>query len=358
MHALKEPAEVRDDLPLFENEHAWTGPAIARRSDWIHEFSAEEVAEIDAAVAPLDAAGTDIRTITRSMFPLPRLERVLQAVKHEVLHGRGFHLFRGVPVQRYTDRQSAIAYWGLGQHFGEALSQNGKGHLLGHVANLGLDYADPEVRGYQTSARLPYHCDLADVVALLCLRTPKAGGLSSIVSSTTVWNELVRQRPDHARTLLGPFHYTRWGEIPAGKTAYESIPVFAPWRGDMFANYVRSAIVKAQKLPGVPPLTARQIEALDFLDSLCADPALHLDMDFRPGDVQLLSNHFILHSRTAYEDWEQTDKRRHLLRLWLACPDAPDLPPFMYERFGVTASGRPDGIRVPGVELVAPIEVV
>lgn len=357
MHALKEVAVAGDELPIFENAHAWTGPAMARRSDWIHEFSDEEIADIDAAVSRLDATGTDIRRITRSMFPLPRLQGVLQAVKQEVLRGRGFHLFRGVPVQRYTARQSAIAYWGLGQHFGEALSQNGKGHLLGHVANLGLDYADPEVRGYQTSARLPYHSDLADVVALLCLRTPKAGGLSSIVSSTTLWNELVRRRPDHARTLLEPFHYTRWGEIPAGKTAYESIPVFAAWRGEIFANYVRSAIVKAQKLPGVPQLTQRQVQALDFLDSLCADPALHLDMDFRPGDVQLLSNHFVLHSRTAYEDWEQPGQRRHLLRLWLACPGAPDLPPFMYERFGVTASGRPDGIRVPGVELVAPIEV-
>lgn len=220
-----------------------------------------------------------------------------------------------------------------------------------------MNYADPEVRGYQTDARLPYHSDLADVVALLCLRTPKAGGLSSIVSSTTVWNELVSRRPDHARTLLEPFHYTRWGEIPQGKMAFESIPVFAPWRGQMFANYVRSAIVKAQTLPGVPQLKQQQLEALDFLDMLCADPALHLDMDFRPGDLQLLSNHFILHSRTAYEDWEQTQKRRHLLRLWLSCPGGPDLPPFMYERFGVTASGRPDGIRVPGVELVCPIDV-
>jgi hypothetical protein len=358
MQALREVPTTAEALPVFDNAHAWTGPAMARRSDWIHEFSAHELAEIDEAVMRLDAAGADIRTITRSMFPLPRLGSLLEQVKHEVLRGRGFHLFRGVPVARYTARQSAIAYWGLGQHFGEALSQNGKGHLLGHVANLGLNYADPEVRGYQTSARLPYHSDLADVVALLCLRTPKSGGLSSIVSSTTVWNELVRRRPDHARTLLGPFHYTRWGEIPAGKVAYEAIPVFSIWQGEIFANYVRSAIVKAQKLPGVPQLTHRQLEALDFLDSLCADPALHLDMDFRPGDVQLLSNHFILHSRTAYEDWEDVEQRRHLLRLWLACPDAPDLPPFMYERFGITGSGRPDGIRVPGVELVAPIEVV
>ncbi|MGX0939904.1 TfdA family taurine catabolism dioxygenase TauD [Cupriavidus metallidurans] len=359
MHALKETDVVgSEDLPIFENAQSWRGPELVHRNDWIHEFSADEISEIDAAVSHLDAKGVDILTIDRSMFSLPSLSAVLTSAKHEILHGRGFQLFRGVPVERYTPRQSAIAYWGLGQHLGEALSQNGKGHVLGHVANLGLNYADPEVRGYQTNARLPYHSDLADMVGLLCLRASKSGGLSSIVSSTTLWNEMVRRRPDHARTLLEPFYYTRWGEIPEGKLAFEAIPVFAPWHGSMIANYVRSAILKAQSLPGVPPLTLRQVEAMDFLDSLCVDPELHLDMAFKPGDVQLLSNHFILHSRTAYEDWAEVEKRRHLLRLWLACPDGPALPPFMYERFGTTSSGRPDGIRVPGVELVAPVEVV
>lgn len=41
--------------------------------------------------------------------------------------------YRGVPVQRYTRQQSVIAYWGMGLYWGRALSQNKKGHLLGHV---------------------------------------------------------------------------------------------------------------------------------------------------------------------------------------------------------------------------------
>ena len=352
-------AEPRDDeLPLFANAQAWIGPDMARRRDWIHELTDGDIAEIDQAVAQVERAGLEILDVDRSAFPLPLLGKVLNAAKEATLHGRGFHLLRGIPVERYTLRQSAIAYWGLGQHLGEPVSQNGKGHVLGHVANLGLNYADPEVRGYQTSARLPYHCDLADIVALLCLRTSRRGGLSSIVSSTTVWNELVRRRPDCARTLLQPLYYTRWGEIPKGKMPYEAIPVFSPCDGKMIATYVRSAIVKAQTLAGIPQLTERQIEAMDFLDSLAADPVLHLDMEFKPGDVQILSNHFILHSRTAYEDWPALHKRRHLLRLWLACPDGPELPPFMYERYGKLACGRPDGIRVPGVALIAPLSAV
>ena len=77
--------------------------------------------------------------------------------------------------------------------------------------------------------------------------------------------------------------------------------------------------------------------------------------DQRPGDIQLVSNQFIFHSRTAYEDWPEPERRRHLLRLWLACDDGPELPESMVERLGVTASGRPNGICVPGVPFVAPL---
>ena len=38
-------------------------------------------------------------------------------------------------------------------------------------------------------------------------------------------------------------------------------------------------------------------------------------MALEPGDIQLLSNHTIVHARTAYED--DPGRKRHLLRLWL-----------------------------------------
>ncbi|CAN7768465.1 TauD/TfdA family dioxygenase [Pseudorhodoferax sp. LjRoot39] len=345
-------------LVTYTNSQFWFGPEMGRRSDWIHEFKPSEIAEIDAAVQSTERSGLEILNVKRADFVLPTVGPLLARARQESLHGKGFHLFRGIPVDRYSMRQAAIAFWGIGLHFGEPVSQNGKGHVLGHVANLGLNYTDPETRGYQTNARLPYHTDSSDIVALLCLRTAKAGGLSSMVSSTTIWNELLRRRPDLAETLMDPLYYTRWGEIPAGKKAFEPVPLFVPHNGRMLATYVRSAIMKAQAIPGVPPLTPKQVEALDFVDTLAADPELHLDMEFRPGDIQLAGNHSVFHSRTSYEDWPEQHQRRHLLRLWVACEDGPDLPLVIRQRNGETASGRPAGIRVPGVPLVAPLEAV
>lgn len=344
-------------LPTFENPQAWYGAEMAARDDWIHTFTRDEIVEIESALRHAEATGLEINDIRQQHFPLGSLRPILAEVRNEVLWGRGFMLFRGLPIERLTRRQAALAYWGLGLYLGEAVIQNGKGHTLGHVTNLGLDYADPDVRGYQTKIRLPYHTDSSDLVLLLCLQSSKSGGLSSIVSSTTLWNEMVRNRPEHARALMGLFHFTRFGEIPEGRKRYSDITPFTPVDGRMIVCYARNSITKAQALPEVPRLTAAQIAALDYLDSLSADARLHLDMEFRPGDIQVLCNHSILHSRTAYEDWPEVERRRHLLRLWLACDDGPALPSFMTENFqGTTAGGRPNGVQVPGVPPVAPHE--
>jgi hypothetical protein len=127
-------------------------------------------------------------------------------------------------------RQAAIAYWGIGAHLGEACSQNAQGHVLGHVKDLGRDYHDPLARGYQTSARLPYHTDSTDIVGLLCWRPGKAGGLSSIVSSTTVYNQMAVRRRDLAQVLLSAFHRTRWGEVAEGRSPWSEMPPAQPHR--------------------------------------------------------------------------------------------------------------------------------
>lgn len=349
----------RTDAPQeIRTAQAWYGPDMAaRRDEWSHDWTAAEVAEIEAAAEPIAASGCDLLSIRRSDFPLPAVGARLAAVRRYLLDGPGLSLLRGLPVEAWGLRKSAAAFWGIGLHLGLPCSQNGKGHVLGHVTNLGVDYKDPGTRGYQTNARLAYHTDSCDVVGLLCLRTARSGGLSSVVSSTTLYNEVLRRRPDLLQVLTGPFHRTRWGEIPEGKMPWAEVPVFMPHAGRVIAHYVRSAIRKGQLLPGVPRMTPVQEEALDFLDALAQDPAIHLDMTFAPGDIQLVCNHAMFHSRTAYEDHPEPDRRRHLLRLWLACDDGPALPVWLTRIYaGEIGNGRPNGIVVPGVPLRASLE--
>ena len=251
-------------------------------------------------------------------FPLPTLGPRLRAMLDEVLNGRGFVLLRGLPVEHWSQLERAMGFFGLGTHLGNARSQNAKGHVLGHVKDLGRSADDPTARLYQTNERQGYHTDSCDVVALLCLARAKAGGLSSLVSSVTLFNEMRRRRPDLAACLFEPIETDRRGEVGVGQKPYFTIPVFNWYEGLLSAIYQRKYIDSARKLSGVPAYTDRQREALDLLDQLVDDPALHLQMDFHPGDVQLVHNHSLLHDRTAFEDWAEPDRKRHLLRLWLA----------------------------------------
>ena len=269
---------------------------------------------------------------------------------------RGFALLRGLPMERYALEDAATIYWGLGAWFGRPRSQNAQGHLLGHVRDVGADLADPGVRTYQTTQRQFYHTDSVDLVALLCVRKAKSGGLSSLVSSVTAYNEMRARRLDLLPVMFEPFHVDRRGEVPPGMAPWFALPIFNWYAGALTTIYVRRYIESAQRFPEVPRLTARQREALDVFDAICEDPRLHLQMAFEPGDIQLVHNHQILHDRTAFEDWPEPSRKRHLLRLWLCPPDGRPLPPAFAARYGSVTIGDRGGIVVHGTRLHAPLE--
>jgi alpha-ketoglutarate-dependent taurine dioxygenase len=336
----------------------WYGPDLAARTDWLRHLTPEEVAALAAAAARLAEESRDLATIGPGDIADPALDGLVEEIRAAVLRGRGFILLRGVPVDRWSRRQAAAAYLGLGARLGEPVPQNAMGHVLGHVKDIGGDYAQPTHRGYQTAARLPYHCDAADVVGLLCLQPSKSGGKSSLVSSWALFNEMLARHPDLLPELVRPVYRDRRGEVPEGAEPWYAVPVFSPMPdGGLVATYVRSAMRKAQRFPEVPRSSPALEAACDALDALADDPSIHLDMDFQPGDIQFVSNHWIMHSRTAFEDFPEPAMRRHLFRLWLACPDGPALPEAFTRAWqGATQAGRPAGIRVPGVTPSAPLD--
>jgi hypothetical protein len=332
---------------------------MAKRTEWVHALSAEDLGEIELAMRPLADAQADIARITKADFPLPKLAPKLARICNEVVNGRGFALMRGLPVDRWSIREAATAYFGIGSHFGNARSQNAKGHVLGHVRDLGLNAAkDPTARVYQTRERQTYHTDSCDIVGLLCLKTARSGGASALVSSMTIYNEMRKRRPDLLLPLFEPLHTDRRGEVPAGQNPWHDIPVFNWYEGRLSALYARRYIESARRFPEVPPLTPQQTEALDLFDALAEDPAINLQMTFRPGDMQWVHNHTMLHDRTEFEDWPEPERKRHLLRLWLAVPGARRLPAIYAQRFGKVDVGDRGGIIVPGARLNAPLEAV
>lgn len=344
--------------PPIAGPSAWHGPEMARDRRWIATLSPAELAEIQAAIRPFEQEGTDIARIRREDFPLPTLGPRLAALLEDVLEGRGFVLLRGLPVGRMTIRAAAAAFYGIGSHLGSARSQNAKGHVLGHVRDLGLKSDDPRVRIYQTRERQTFHTDSCDVVGLLCLRTARSGGLSALVSSMTIFNEMRRRSPELLRLLFQPIATDRRGEVARGQKPYFKIPVFNWYEGRLSAIYQRQYINSAERFPEVPRISAELGKALDLFDALADDSALNFTMALEPGDMQFVHNHTILHDRTAFEDWPEPAAKRHLLRLWLAPAHARPLPPVFAERYGSIVPGARGGIVLEDTRLNAPLEPV
>jgi hypothetical protein len=294
----------------------WHGSQMADDPVWRLSLGSSDRAEVLAALGAAETSGVGVDEVSPRSFPLPRLGPLLQRLAGDVAHGRGFALVGGVPVDGLTEQQCALVAVGVTSHVGAVVPQGSQRSPVMHVRDSGADPARSTTRSYQHSQRLGFHADPTDIVALLCVRPARSGGVSTIVSSVAVHNALVEQRPDLARLLYEPWWFDRrTGDDP---DSFHQQPVYAvDGAGRLRTRYGPDYMRSAQRGAHVPPLTAEQREALEMLDQLHNDPRYVLPMDLRPGDLQLLNNHVVLHSRTAYQDHPDQGRRRHLIRVWL-----------------------------------------
>lgn len=320
LHYFDRAHDAVPTVPLV-GPATWRGEDLARTGEWLVELGADELAELDELRARL--CGRGLASVERADVVLPRLGGRIGAWRRELTHGRGFVVVRGLPVARWGDDDAALVFWALGLALGRPGAQNAEGDLLGHVRDTGEDAADPFVRRYRTAGDIAYHCDLADAVGLLCLRSARAGGASRLVSSVTVFNELLRRRPDLVPRLFEPMCLDRRNEQKDEGPGWVPVIPCRYARGTLRTFYHSDYFRSAARHTDVPPFTAAERELLDLYESIAAEPALRLDMELAAGDVQLVSNHVILHARTAYEDAPDPTRQRHLLRLWLSF-DAAD----------------------------------
>jgi len=310
----------------LDDPAGWTRDGLAHGQAYLYRLSDAEAADIINAVSRVEDQGLDIKDITKQDFALPVFGPVLADLRAEIIHGRGFVFLRGLPVAGRSRYQQAAAFWGIGSHVGRAVSQNGKGHLLGHVKNLGEEITSATGRGYNSASALGFHSDSCDIFGLCVLQTSKSGGQHRMVSSVTVYNEMLKRRPDLVQELAFRFYRSRRGELPPGETdPWTRQPVFSVTDGYFAARGASSTIARSQGMLGVPDLTPAQNEAIDLYGELAAE--LAMDVDFEPGDISLVQNYVTLHSRTRYEDWPDPDRKRHLLRLWMSFDGARPLHP-------------------------------
>ncbi len=337
----------------IEGRSAWLSEDLVRNKDWIFTLTDKDRAELIEAARAVHARKLNILDVTQEDFSLPTLGPRLAALLDDLEGGRGYALVRGVPVEDIPVDDSALILWGLGTYIGVAETQDRAGNLLHHVRDTGQSTAKSDsVRSYQTTEEIVFHNDGADAFALLCLRAGKSGGESKAVSAVSVFNELLRRRPDLAEVAQQPFHFDLRAQTHDNART-QAVPIFNWHAGHLNVMAKRHYIDFAQRFPDVPRLTTAQKECLDLMDQIAADPKFCFTFEMKPGEIQIGNNYQVMHSRTNYVDHEDPAKKRHMLRLWLTLYKARPLPP-IFERTREFAAAFARRQSDPRVRQVAP----
>jgi hypothetical protein len=309
---------------------AWKGADLDGDNSWLHFLSPDALATLDAALNHVKAKGLTFPNFTREDFPIGEWVHALEAHSDELENGRGFLMLRGLPVERYSEEDIQIIYYGIGLQMGVPVRQNPKGDLLGLVMNVG-DATKKTTRVYETNLYLPYHSDPSDVVGLLCIRKAKQGGLSSLVSVAAIYNEILQKHSEYLGLYFRTWYFSHLCEDQPSLS-----PIFSHHQGKLSCRYLRQYIELGHEIRNLP-LSKVEIEALDLFDEIMHREDFRLSMMLEPGDLQFANNYAVLHSRNGFEDRGVHELNRKMLRLWVKMPNARSLAPEFPGRNGFPA---------------------
>lgn len=326
-----------------ENGVVWLAKDIAHVERWKRPLSALERRDLLAGLAAYEETTIPLWESTGEDFPFQEIGPLLEEIRYEIRHGFGLILLRNFPIEELTGDQVEALYWGFCNHLGVMRPQGKDSGLLKSVRNAGGQYRSQSGRGYNTNAKLDYHTDFADLVSLLCINGAKAGGESLITSSLAVRDEMERNAPHLIEALFQPIDYSRQDEHADHQTPFYTAPIFSQAGGNFCCRYTRNHIRHADRHEGARAPSDHQQQAMDCLDALAGDEKLTYEMTLQAGDLQILNNHTVLHSRREFEDFEEPERQRHLLRAWIATPDSQPLDDALEEAYFNHRSGTVRG---------------
>lgn len=327
-------------MRIFDGPAVWRGDEIAARPDWRHDLTANEVGELERALGQVLERGLEMETIEKADFPLGEFGQTLLRVQDALENGSGSFFLRGWPSERFSRDENAKLFWGLSRHLGTPISQSARGEKIFPVQDAGYKMGDAKARGPNTAKGLHFHCDRCDVIGFQCINQAKSGGANFLVSSPAVHNEILERRPDLLEELYRPWYYKTHNVDTSNDDPWCRQPIFAEVDGRFVGYVLRVLIDRAYELPELPEMTDKQREALDFLDQVCAEESMRFELRQEPGDMLFVNNFINFHSRTAFEDHEEPEKKRLLYRIWLSMPNSRELPALFAGSFGATGAGE------------------
>jgi len=300
----------------IEHPMAWRGSDIRSKDEIAFDLTGRQAAALEEVLGKIRAPGSALGDIRPEHCRHPALDAPLARVFDEIQEGRGIVIVRGIPVAGHPVEAVSAMFWALGTHFGRGVSQSARGDLLGLVRDETLPGQPESARGYTSRRELSLHVDLGQIVGLMCVRQGQSGGESQYASGLAVYNEIQAKRPELMPVLTRGFPYHRRGEEAPTQpciTPYD-IPVFSERDGRISVFMVRE-IMNAAFRELKRAFTPDEIDAIDTFRTTAA--ALQFETRLEAGEVSFLNNYTVMHARSEFVDWDEPDRKRLMLRLWL-----------------------------------------
>ena len=297
----------------------WLASEI-KPTDWIVEVTAEVLGEIDRLAEFLQQNPLPMLQRRLDEFELPACRQMMLAMKNILDDGVGFAVLDRMPMDDYPIETLLDIYWLLGQFVGHPVAQKWNGQMMYDVSDTGAEYAYG-TRGSRTSVELNFHTDNAfarmppDYVALFCRQAAKTGGISRFCSLYSVHQRMLEQYPQELARLYQPVFFDRQKEHHEGAEKICLAPYFSWREGRMFARANASLIRKGYEV-AEQQMDDLLAAALDAIDEVCGAKDLWFEGPLQRGQVQYLNNHEVGHYRSAFEDHDDPQYKRHLYRMW------------------------------------------
>ena len=303
------------------DDRAWRARTIDDTAAWYYPLSEECLSSFQNIIRDALRPPGPITELSRPATASNGCGECLQPALNALNSGRGFAIVERVTIEQYTMDEALSMYWLIGQFLGNPMEQNIQGTLLYDVRDTGKNVAQG-ARFSVTNAESSFHNDnsfgepLPDFVGLLCLHTAKSGGQSQLISGYTLHNELLENHPDVLETLYQLFCFDRRGQFKAEESPTSQFPIFQWSRDELTLRYLYYYIQVGHERAG-KKLTTDQKKALDVVEGLLCRPDFRVEFNLQPGQVLFTNNRWILHNRTAFEDYTDPERQRHYVRLWL-----------------------------------------
>ena len=249
------------------------------------------------------------------------LKNEILEFKKKILDGFGLFIINGAGLKDFSLKEKISIYTLIAEILGELIIQNIKQEKIVEIKDVGKSMQTGG-RYHETKEGGSHHTDspqwedVPDYLGLFCVHNAKKGGTNLFLSAYTIHNRILKGRKDLLNILYEKFHFDKRGEFKEGESSTVFEPIFKFKDGKLYFRYLRNYIDAGHDIQN-QPLSESQKEALTYLDNSMLEEDMIMSYDLKPDDMVFSDNHWIIHGRTTFEDFDDPNLKRLMLRTWI-----------------------------------------